>query len=806
MTTSTSFMPPVLPIPDFSAIIDSITCPITQDVMVDPVLGNDGHTYEKTAIIRSLELKQESPLTRVRMTINDLQPNYGIKALCDQYHTGAFGNIRPMGIPAQISTDNILIDHTISKNENNKVMMTFNVDEMSLPPNLEYDCLPQDVFILIDRSGSMNFPVEAKDADGNKLENGLSIQDIVNHAANTVAKTLPKSSRLGVIIFDNKIELLFDLMCMTEVNKSVAITKISSIKPNGQTNIWGAIDQAVSLLYQRTDKSRNSHIILLTDGIPNNSPSRGEIETLKRLRKTTNFSSALYTFGFGYNLQPGLLYDLAKYANGCNAHIPDGNMIGSVFSHYIATILTTVVMNLQLHIQYTQEQNYALCPPLMGDFAYVVDENDNKHVIVDVGTVMMGQMKNIILNCDTSFTYYYTYKIGGKEYSVVSREALIDSLTIKDRLIDKEIARYKVVEMIREIINYKSIDDTDSAIKKYNELEQYYSANIFTDGLMTNIQSQIKIACMNPAYYNRWGKFYLDHFSQSLCKQITPNNKDIGCKFGGKVFDEMIEIASDVFDTLEAPEPSLLNVAPAPSQYRSIGLNGTYVAPTPAPAPMRTASLQQYNGGGCFDKMCDIAMADGSKKPLMNLVKGDRIRSIGIGIGDGYEIESTVVCILETHIRGGLMNMVNLPSGLKITPWHPIKMLSRWEFPGNCIQPRFQLCDAIITMVLSNNHIAIINDVPCITLGHNYVEGILEHPYYGTSKIVDDLKAMPGWANGHIMINDGCFMSENGRVSKIVHPDIGLDVQNNVVVPRFNRNIAFDSNEQTESPEEMPNC
>ena len=43
--------------------------------------------------------------------------------------------------------------------------------------------------------------VEAKDSDGNNVETGMSIQDIVNHAAKTVAKTLDKNSRLGLIIF-----------------------------------------------------------------------------------------------------------------------------------------------------------------------------------------------------------------------------------------------------------------------------------------------------------------------------------------------------------------------------------------------------------------------------------------------------------------------------------------------------------------------------------------------------------------------------------------------------------------------------
>ena len=62
----------------------------------------------------------------------------------------------------------------------------------------------------------------------------------------------------------------------------------------------------------------------------------------------------IYTFGFGYSLSRGLLYDLAKYANGGMGHIPDGGMIATVFCNFTGTILSTVVVNLQLHIKYSE--------------------------------------------------------------------------------------------------------------------------------------------------------------------------------------------------------------------------------------------------------------------------------------------------------------------------------------------------------------------------------------------------------------------------------------------------------------------
>ena len=49
---------------DPSVIKETLTCPITQDIMTDPVLCSDGQTYERSAILAALRVKAESPITR----------------------------------------------------------------------------------------------------------------------------------------------------------------------------------------------------------------------------------------------------------------------------------------------------------------------------------------------------------------------------------------------------------------------------------------------------------------------------------------------------------------------------------------------------------------------------------------------------------------------------------------------------------------------------------------------------------------------------------------------------------------------
>jgi hypothetical protein len=50
-------------------------CPITQDVMKEPVIDKEGNTYEKSAILEWLKTNNKSPITRNVISASELIPN-----------------------------------------------------------------------------------------------------------------------------------------------------------------------------------------------------------------------------------------------------------------------------------------------------------------------------------------------------------------------------------------------------------------------------------------------------------------------------------------------------------------------------------------------------------------------------------------------------------------------------------------------------------------------------------------------------------------------------------------------------------
>ena len=206
-------------------------------------------------------------------------------------------------------------------------------------------------------------------------------------------------------------------------------------------------------------------------------------------------------------------------------------MIATVFCNFIGTILTTVAMNLQLHI-------YTPGVTLMGD--YISNYNTElETTIYDLGTVQYQQSRDIVFNLNNAqqVKYCFTYKIGGASYCSETFDITPSALDVSTKF-NTEYLRYKLVENIRTLINYASCGDYDATTNLIDQFEQTLKSaqsNPNIIGMINNLshdgtsQGQIKMASTNLTYFKRWGEFYLDQLSRSLNQQIKPNFKDTAC-------------------------------------------------------------------------------------------------------------------------------------------------------------------------------------------------------------------------------------------------------------------------------------
>ena len=71
-------------LPDYSSV-NSFLCPITKNIMKNPVITPYGTTYDKDAIISWLKTNETCPLTKKPLNRKMLIPNYALKNAITRY-------------------------------------------------------------------------------------------------------------------------------------------------------------------------------------------------------------------------------------------------------------------------------------------------------------------------------------------------------------------------------------------------------------------------------------------------------------------------------------------------------------------------------------------------------------------------------------------------------------------------------------------------------------------------------------------------------------------------------------------------
>ena len=51
-------------------------------------------------------------------------------------------------------------------------------------------------------------------------------------------------------------------------------------------------------------------------------------------------------------------------------------------------------------------------------------------------------------------------------------------------------------------------------------------------------------------------------------------------------------------------------------------------------------------------------------------------------------------------------------------------------------------CDAVFNFALDQGHTVLVNNVECVTLGHGFQDDIVRHSYYGSERVIEDLRKL----------------------------------------------------------------
>ena len=472
----------------------SLMCPITQCMMVDPVIAPDGHTYERAAIERAIIMNGKSPMTRQFIRIDELIPNYAIKSIID-----GLGSVSEVAaVPDTISFD-------VHDNDND------NLTHVALHSD-DGEAGPQSVVFVVDTSGSMNEEVGAATGE----QDGFSIMDVTKHGIRTCACGLRPQDSAAIVTFSTDARVVMPLRKMDAGGKAQLEVALAGIGPNGGTNIWAGLELGLEQL------AKGGTIFLLTDGQPNYRPPRGEVAMLKNAMDGRE-NIVVNTYGFGYNLDSELLVELSRSTQGSYSFIPDIGTLGTVFVHAMANLCTSVDRAITLSIE---TDGTIQMPEIV---------KTNWGYILPLGRITKGQTRDIFIECD-------------QPVSVTCPGIAMTAFgTRPPAPPDRQVASMGIFQC-----HGIARMNPEQANTYLNGL----MAAVTDPKLQEDLNGQVREAVM-PENYRKWGRHYLPSLALAHWTQQCNNFLDKGIQeYGGATFHATRDKLDSAFNELPAPTPT----------------------------------------------------------------------------------------------------------------------------------------------------------------------------------------------------------------------------------------------------------
>ena len=713
-------------------------CPITQAIMTDPVIGSDGITYERSAIEAWFAAgNSTSPMTRQPMTSQSLVPNYALKALIEEA-----GAVNAATAPPEPKSTEPLPQPaiTVATTPAGSLLISVSTpDTGTTLPTLFIDCL--------DISGSMGSSSVDTSTQGTSDAAVFSRADLVRHSVATQIELLRPQDEMAVVLFDNNATVALD----PTNNKAAAKAVLPLIQPTGGTNFWVGLQRALTLASRATATTgtpRNVVILFQTDGETDQSllPPRGLGPTLRSWLDTHPGSRlTIHTIGYGYGsaLDTPLLREIAEIGGGTYNYIPDGSMVGTVFIHLMANLMSA--QHTHLHVQIPDA---AITRP--------------------VGFLQGGQSRDIVITGPappTPFTVAVTGPPGTlTSLTVTEPPATTPTAAIHD-------LRTDLLAALREAYVLAEAGDLPTAAARVAAVTTAAAAS----PLLTDIvdphpyRGQISKAFASAQAWTRWGRHYVPGVIFQHENQWATNFKDESSKvYGGPTFRSLVDRGDTIFNSLPPPTASCA------------AYSRSYSA---AAAPLSMASTNSAVGP-CFLGASRMKMADGTEKRCDEIQPGDveaagyRIRCVIktlVPYADVVRLENRALRPADAaHLdeSGGFHHGASAPDANQrnqddcggFTLWHPVFVDGRWQHPADVGRVERVATDAIYNYVLEqptdavtneNPGVVIINGIMTCTMGHGMTGPVIGHPYFGRREpghrnILDDLEVQPGWSTGYI--------------------------------------------------------
>lgn len=328
------------------------------------------------------------------------------------------------------------------------VMLTLNsLSDPDIDDNVDggdFKRSPIDLVCVVDTSESMK---------GEKM-------DLMRKTLQFMMSQLRSSDRISCVTFDQSVNVIFPLMYMTVENKKRASLLIDQrVQAGNCTNLSGGLLEALDIMKKRLNSgvasgsdsggggsSQNGEkradvasILLFTDGLANVGirNSKQIVTMVQKLLKNMDYTSTVFTFGFGTDHDANMLRDVAEAGHGLYYYIDSMEKIPETFGDCLGGLLSVVAQNIKIVVE-TVDNGVEI----------VVDGKDSSSG--GIGSSMLIQKRNcniIVPNHKVEFVVGDIYYEESKNLVFTVKLPLVRSIVDSQLVVKATVTYFDVIDM-----------------------------------------------------------------------------------------------------------------------------------------------------------------------------------------------------------------------------------------------------------------------------------------------------------------------------------------------------------------------
>lgn len=382
--------------------------------------------------------------------------------------------------------------------------------------------------------------------------------------------------------FSSVFKIKSELKPMTTDNKNEFMSIISSLDAECLTDLLDGLSGSMKHVKSIPNlDSIDTHLLLFTDGVPNDGVITNYDLLLKKYLSDPTFKCIIDVFGFGNQLNLDVLQKICQIGKGIWGYISDIKMLSNIFNNYLANLITTTYYDIVF--------NY---------------EVGSEFKSLSIGNLIALQERNFIIEVPAGAS------IGAACLIYSNRIIEYESLKIEDipeskmhyHLLRTELCDIKDLHELRILCNRYFSLDTDNVFKPMIQL-------LFDDITSDDPEKgQIHLAFKKEF---SWCKYYLPSILDAHKTQTCINFKDASIQgYSGPIAKLLFEKLHNNFNLI----PFVLSYSRSSSSSSQS-----------SPASISATSYNNRNAG-CFDANCRLK--DG--RTLDDLKPDDMIGNIKI--------------------------------------------------------------------------------------------------------------------------------------------------------------------------------